>query len=554
MIDTARALVLVLAAALASGGTVLTIGLLGPAADGGVGSDFGLDTDGNGKFEWLVVDASVTLPETGLWDVSASLFGSTSPTWGTCVYGGIRLADGSPAPWPITSVYERYFFEAGAQSVRLAFTGTDIERAGVDGPYTVQASLYQGGYFLSRETGILPPEYETPYVQWNYTTRAYASADFEAPVRPVAFTGTHADEGVHVDSDGLYDVLALSAGVQVNTPGTYGISGSLTSPADPSDPYTAIGIAWAYADVSLEAGDDLVTLYFRGDQIRMAGVDGPWAFSLTIYPTWPLPYEGGNGTTPGPYMHPIAIYPEVLCGTTSAHSAGSFDDTAELVRYTGTFEESGLDRDGDGRFEALLIRAQVESFTHAGFDFAGTLSSADGSHDIAYIATQGYLPAGLSWTEWWFPGGSIASAGIDGPYRAVLSITPTAIGVDPVTTYTTEPYRATDFEGEPANRTMYWISSLSATAAQGAIRVDATVQRGYDLLTVVMQDVLTLTVYDDSRGVSYSTSESVYLPSGGSSQSFGWSVDGLESGTYTVVAVLGEPDAPVDVWSVSVTI
>jgi len=554
MIDAARTLVIVLAATLASGGTLLTIGLLGPGTVDGTGADFGLDTNGNGRFDWLVVDASVDLPESGVWDVSGSLFGNGTPVSGPCATGFARPAAESFSAWPITSVYERYFFTAGPQTVRLAFTGTDIERAGLDGPYGVQAIFSLGGYVAYVDSGILPPDREAPYVQWNYTTRSYDASEFEEPVRPVAFTGSHEDAGIHVDGDGLYDLLGLSAGVRVTTPGTYGLSGVLSSRADPNETHWAMPVAYAYRDVRLEVADTSVTIHFRGDQIRMSGVNGPWDFSLTLYPSYPYPYDGRNGTVPGTTMHPIAIYPEVLCGTTGPYSAGDFDDSAELVRYTGAFEEAPADWDADGRYEALVVRAEVESFVNGGFDFDGTLRSADGTRDIARFAAQGYLPIGVSWTEWAFPGGSIAASGIDGPYEAVLSLTPSPVGIDPTTTYVTRSYRAADFEGDATGRPSHWISALNATGTGGALRVYADVQRGDDMLTYVIEDVLTLVVYADARNEVFKASDRVYLPSGGSSQSFAYSVDGLSPGTYTVVATLGNPDAPLDVWSVTVSL
>jgi len=56
------------------------------------------------------------------------------------------------------------------------------------------------------------------------------------------------------------------------------------------------------------------------------------------------------------------------------------------------------------------------------------------------------LQQGTQWAEFSFAGPNIPAAGIDGPYQATLSITPTARGIDPTTTYTTMAYHATDFD------------------------------------------------------------------------------------------------------------
>src|SRR2546425_97663 len=187
-------------------------------------------------------------------------------------------------------------------------------------------------------------------------------------------------------------------------------------------------IASAYRDFDLATTDTSVVLRFRGDQILQAGVDGPWDFSLTLYYA-PLAYARGNAT-PGPIGTILppqpAYYPETLCGTTSTYRAADFDPTVELVRYTGRFQEVTPDRNGDGTFDALLIRAEVEVFATASFDLSGLLAAASGSPEIAKSFGQVCLQQGTQWAEFSFAGPNIRAAGIDGPYQATLSITPTA--------------------------------------------------------------------------------------------------------------------------------
>src|SRR5207249_7958377 len=69
MIWTTRTIGLLLTMAMLTGGAVWGVHAL-IASAGGAGSDYGLDTNGNGKFEWLVVEAQVSLPKAGTWDVS----------------------------------------------------------------------------------------------------------------------------------------------------------------------------------------------------------------------------------------------------------------------------------------------------------------------------------------------------------------------------------------------------------------------------------------------------------------------------------------------------
>ena len=450
MMLTGRTIVSLVTMALATGGAAFGLhALIGAAGD--VGTDYGLDTNGNGTFDWLVVEAQVSLPQAGTWDISADLSSANPPPSGSCGYGApppVAILDGgvsSPVPYtyPIAYVYERYFFTDGTQTVRMAFVGTDIARSGIDGPYRVHARLSIGGYpyMTLRPIG----DWGGPVVEWNYTTKAYAASQFEQPVRPVIFTGGHTDSAVDLDADGLADFLELGADVHVNVAGHYTLSGYLSKGAGTD---VVRFIASAYRDFDLATTDTSVVLRFRGDQILQAGVDGPWDFSLTLYYS-SLVYAGGNAT-PGPIgtiLPPQPVYyPETLCGTTSTYRAADFDPTVELLRYTGRFQELTPDRNGDGNFDALVIRAEVEVFATASFDLSGLLAAASGSPEIAKSFSQVCLQEGTQWAEFSFAGPNIRAAGIDGPYQATLSITPTARGIDPTTTYTTMAYHATDFD------------------------------------------------------------------------------------------------------------
>src|SRR3990170_8471286 len=72
MWPSARTIAILLTLGLGSGGAALGVNAL-LASSGDPGTDYGLDTDANGRFDWLVVEAQVVLPEAGTWDVYASL-------------------------------------------------------------------------------------------------------------------------------------------------------------------------------------------------------------------------------------------------------------------------------------------------------------------------------------------------------------------------------------------------------------------------------------------------------------------------------------------------
>src|SRR5207249_7720810 len=149
MIWTTRTIGLLLTMAMLTGGAVWGVHAL-IASAGGAGSDYGLDTNGNAKFEWLVVEAQVSLPKAGTWDVSADLSGSSPPLTGLCrgVPGPLPMLETRGSYGPIAWAYERYFFAAGEQTVRMAFAGPDLARDGIEGPFRVHACLSRGALRL----------------------------------------------------------------------------------------------------------------------------------------------------------------------------------------------------------------------------------------------------------------------------------------------------------------------------------------------------------------------------------------------------------------------
>src|SRR2546426_750480 len=200
MILTTRTIGLLVTMAVVAGGAAWGVHAL-IASAGGAGSDYGLDTNGNGKFEWLVVEAQVSLPAAGTWEIYADLSTDKAPATGACGIGVPRplpMMQASTVYGPIAWTNERYFFPAGSQTVRMPFNGTEIARAEVD----------------------------------------------------------------------------------VNTAGHYSLYGTL-SKGSGSDAIRSI--AYAYRDFNLTTDDTKVFLRFRGDQIRQAGLDGPWDFALTLF-------------------------------------------------------------------------------------------------------------------------------------------------------------------------------------------------------------------------------------------------------------------------------
>ncbi|MEK6851038.1 MAG: hypothetical protein AABY30_00715, partial [Candidatus Thermoplasmatota archaeon] len=290
MIGLSKVLIAAMTASLISGSAL--VALTNGVGPGG-GSDYGFDTDGDGRFDWLVVRMDLTVDEANYYNVWATL-GTKDPFGRGCDFGGpMPLLPEMPntrcgpdgrcgmeypvedVVYPISWASVREFFEAGDPTVALAFNGTDIGFAGVDGPYEVQAYVSADGgwigYADGARPGIVPPMPEG--WTWEYTTGAYEASDFEEPRFAIRFIGTHADEGLDLDGDGLFDYLVATAEAEVNLAGTYSFDGSLTVPFDGS-PYRDFWVTSTYGTIDLAEGRQALEFRFNGGDIWASGHSG----------------------------------------------------------------------------------------------------------------------------------------------------------------------------------------------------------------------------------------------------------------------------------------
>jgi len=268
----------------------------------------------------------------------------------------------------------------------------------------------------------------------------------------------------------------------------------------------------------------------------------------------PYPYMEGTAPPVADLRPGLFVYPEMLCGSTAAYRSTDFDDTVELLHYTGHFEEATPDVDVDGKFDSLIVRAEVDVLVAAVFDLSGILRPVGSSAELVRAAGQIWLQEGLQWVDFAFPGPAIRASGVDGPYEATLSLTPAAGGIDPMTTFVTKPYHASDFDDDVTGVKGYWFGNVSAAPVDASLAISVTVVRGNDLLTVVFEDSLQVTVLDSAGSIVGSFKATVSLPSGGSEQALSFSVPGISAGSYTITVVLGSPDRPVDSRTLVVTV
>ena len=135
-------------------------------------SDRGLDTDGNGFYDYLAIDVGVNVSKAGYYQISGSLYNNSG-----------RYIDG-------VSNYTN--LNAGNQTVQLRFSGARIWQSRTNGTFDLR---YLGLYNASDWSQL-------DYRYYAYTTKAYNFTDFKPQA---VFVPGIKDYGIDENSNNLYD-------------------------------------------------------------------------------------------------------------------------------------------------------------------------------------------------------------------------------------------------------------------------------------------------------------------------------------------------------------
>ncbi|MEE9181433.1 MAG: hypothetical protein V3U33_02525, partial [candidate division NC10 bacterium] len=356
-----------------------------PAAFARPHADFGLDTDGDGLFNYLVVGVNLTVTEAGTYVIEGTLSGSH-----------IDFTSNVTA------------LDVGAQTVPLWFDGVRINASRADGPYQVELRLYDYDTFrfLDVET---------------HTTANYSHVDFEEP--PARLSPPHFDFGLDTDGDGLFDYLAVNVTLQVDVAGAYVVEGTLHD-----GNYTFQIFASNFT--RLEVGRQSVHLLFKGTRINTSNVDGPYQIELRLSDSDTFRFLDED-------VHTTAVYSHL-------------DFDGPPARFSPPHSDFGLDSNGDGLFEYLVVDATV--WVEEAGDFILQAYLSDPSFQL-FVSTYNFtfLDVGVHAVSLRFDGISINISGVDGPYIAEFYLyNASAYEFLDNDTHTTAAYSHLEFEGPPA--------------------------------------------------------------------------------------------------------
>ncbi|RLF35985.1 MAG: hypothetical protein DRN03_04260, partial [Thermoplasmata archaeon] len=327
----------------------------------GVYSDYGLDTDGDGLYNYLVIEVGVNITNAGNYSIIGTLFDGK----------------GNEITWAGNYAY----LDIGSHILWLNFDGMAIRQQGIIQEYYLKDLRL----FNADDWNLLD------YVSDAYITSTYNYTDFQKP--PVELTGNYTDYGVDVDGDGLYDYLTIEVEVNVTSEGNYSLEGQLND-------LIHSGVEWEMNSSHLDVGIQRIKLNFDGVTIRKQEINGPYSISnLTLY------YESERGLSQ--FMFNKSYI-------TSEYNYTDFQ--IPHIAFTGIFLDYGIDTDGDALYDYLTVEVEVNTTAAGSYHIIGWLHDS-GGNPITWANNSMYLGPGIHTIPLNFDGLTIYRQKINGPYN-----------------------------------------------------------------------------------------------------------------------------------------
>jgi outer membrane protein assembly factor BamB len=352
-------------------------------------SDTGHDTDGDGLYNSLKLSVAVQIDQRTPYYVIA---------W---------LEDGlsTEIAWASTGAT----LDAGTHTLDLLFDGLVVWDSRLNGPYNISHV----------ELRVIDDDFLVDAADDVHTTAAYQYTDFDPPV--LAFTDSFSDTGVDTNTDGLYDLLRINTGLDVQEPGTYTLIGELEG---------SEAIAVASKRASLSTGSQSVDLDFDGESIFQHRRDGPYHLRR-------LRVEDESRDR-------IDFIYDAY--TTAAYAYGQFQHSGTTID-AATYSDQGLDMDDDGYYDYLRVAFQVDVDQEGTYRLIAALQDSE-AEAITSVIQNLDLVVGSNAASVDFLGRTIFEHGVDGPYQlaSVALLADGAVVDHQQMAHTTAAYSHRDFE------------------------------------------------------------------------------------------------------------
>jgi hypothetical protein len=383
---------------------------------GPVVADYGVDEDGDGRFDRLVFEIEVNAPQAGDYWVRGLLGGDYSVAVG-----------GSPI-----ETIEPIRLAGGSQRVELSFEGKDLYLSRADGPYYLEGVWISDGANPAKSDFA---ERALAYAEPVYESSEYGYRDFG--LVGASLTGDYSRGVLDTDGDGWADALVVETGLDVARADTYTVQGILYDGRDRM-----------LSQVSWSGQGPQVRLQFEG----LGDTEGPYSLKHlhvrnaagVVTDGIREPYELGE--LPELSAKPVSLGVETSVSVTPAEIEATFV-------ITDGYLDVPVDTDGDGQYDQLVIMTTVEVEPGEGgqaYRVEGWLVDENDNLITWAGSDASVLSEGVHTLSLAFDGRIIRERGLDGPYKVVaLKALPGDVydvlnEVD--VAYTTSAYSHTQFE------------------------------------------------------------------------------------------------------------
>ncbi|MFX1283027.1 MAG: right-handed parallel beta-helix repeat-containing protein [Promethearchaeota archaeon] len=291
----------------------------------GTYSDRGVDIDGDGKFNQLVIDVEINVTSTG----SYSLYLEINSTKNDITFSG--------GSWEYCNV--------GIQILSVSIH-VDV---GLIYCYRVNTSYVVDYIRLENSDHNILDWVYTPH-----TTRIYNYTEFDPPT--AFLTGTYSDRGVDTDGDGKFNQLVIDIEINVTSAGSYYLDLELSST---NGNITLYGESWEYCNVGIHTMS--VSIHVKVGLIYYYRLNTSYVVDYITFEDWTRFNILGRIYTPH---------------TTRIYNYTEFNPPVAFL--TGTYSDRGVDTDGDGKFNKLVIDVEINVISADFYNLDLELSSTNG--------------------------------------------------------------------------------------------------------------------------------------------------------------------------------
>ncbi|HSQ17127.1 MAG TPA: hypothetical protein VLM83_05465 [Anaerolineales bacterium] len=169
---------------------------------GNILSDAGLDHNGDGRFDQLVVRFEITSSQVGEYQLG----------------GWLRAGNKQ-----IRSDTSRVALTAGTQTVQITFDGQQIGDNEINGPYQVEVLWVSPANQAVSEMALI--EEMTAYQTYAYNTQPYLASTFT--IRAASVSGSYSYDSTDTNGNGQIDTITISVPLNIAIPGTFMVEADL---------------------------------------------------------------------------------------------------------------------------------------------------------------------------------------------------------------------------------------------------------------------------------------------------------------------------------------